>query len=515
MRNKEWWPWMGRVITGIFSVMLTVSLYFALTSENLLLQAESTTWLTLVGLAVLACLGAMLLTDNTVRRQLIWLIKSSGWWGIGVSAAIVILVQVSLVLATHPAIGFDAGMVHRALIHPTDVDVRGYFSQNYNNIPLVLLQHMLGQWLHSNSWLTMDWLTLIAVDSAALINLLTARLLGKQYVRTLWFIQALGLLIFPMIIVPYTDTWVLPAVASGLLGTAMLLSKNRPWWLRILGAVVTGVATVAAGILKPSAIIPMVAIVALAAASGLRYFKWRKLMIGAGLALILATSSSLTYVGLQGAVKRQHFLAVNPALKIPAIHFINMGMSGRDGSYNPDDALKMAELPAKKDKIAYSQKMIKKRLKERGIGGYATFLARKQGYNMEAGSFGWLGEGTFMHVGQPDRGWRWIYQTLLYPTGANTKLFFFVSQLVWIGMLSVTLCGWQRRDFWANALRLALIGAWLFLLIFEGGRSRYMIQFLPAMLLLTTITWEQAVQVITRALINIGFKQEKGAVIQQ
>ena len=91
MRNKEWWPWMGRVITGIFSVMLAVSLYFVLTSENLLLQAESTTWITLVGLAVLACLGVMLLTDNRVRRQLIWLIKNSGWWGIGVSAAIVIL----------------------------------------------------------------------------------------------------------------------------------------------------------------------------------------------------------------------------------------------------------------------------------------------------------------------------------------------------------------------------------------------------------------------------------------
>ncbi|QLL77168.1 hypothetical protein GTO87_00045 [Ligilactobacillus saerimneri] len=53
-----------------FSVMLAVSLYFALTSENLLLQAESTAWLALVGLAVLACLGAMLLTDNRVRRQL-------------------------------------------------------------------------------------------------------------------------------------------------------------------------------------------------------------------------------------------------------------------------------------------------------------------------------------------------------------------------------------------------------------------------------------------------------------
>lgn len=40
-------------------------------------------------------------------------------------------------------------------------------------------------------------------------------------------------------------------------------------------------------------------------------------------------------------------------------------------------------------------------------------------------------------------------------------------------------------------MRLTILGVFLYLLIFEGGRSRYLIQFLPAFLILATLVYDQ------------------------
>lgn len=47
--------------------------------------------------------------------------------------------------------------------------------------------------------------------------------------------------------------------------------------------------------------------------------------------------------------------------------------------------------------------------------------------------------------------------------------------------------GWHNHQKFVQLLRLAIIGGFLYLLLFEGGRSRYLIQFLPAFLLLATL----------------------------
>lgn len=38
-----------------------------------------------------------------------------------------------------------------------------------------------------------------------------------------------------------------------------------------------------------------------------------------------------------------------------------------------------------------------------------------------------------------------------------------------------------------------MVGGFLFLLLFEGGRSRYLIQYLPCLLLLATFSFDRAV----------------------
>ncbi|MDU3280432.1 MAG: hypothetical protein E7E91_13645, partial [Staphylococcus aureus] len=47
-------------------------------------------------------------------------------------------------------------------------------------------------------------------------------------------------------------------------------------------------------------------------------------------------------------------------------------------------------------------------------------------------------------------------------------------------------------------IKLTIIGAMMFLLLFEGGRSRYLIQFLPFFYLLSAIGWESVLTTANR-----------------
>ncbi|MCT7719875.1 MAG: hypothetical protein N5847_01815, partial [Lactobacillus crispatus] len=50
----------------------------------------------------------------------------------------------------------------------------------------------------------------------------------------------------------------------------------------------------------------------------------------------------------------------------------------------------------------------------------------------------------------------------------------------------------QKGGFIIQTLRMALVGGFIFLLLFEGGRSRYLVQFLPIILILTALSADTA-----------------------
>ena len=152
-------------------------------------------------------------------------------------------------------------MLHRAWINPNQADVRGYFSQNYNNLPILLLQNWVLTKFHSTSWLIIDFVTLLLVDLSALINIVTMYLASKDKVKLLWYLQIVFLAFFPMIIIPYTDTWVLPSVSLILLGFVGMSNQNLNLIYRILFSVIAGVATAITYYIKPSGIIPAIAFV--------------------------------------------------------------------------------------------------------------------------------------------------------------------------------------------------------------------------------------------------------------
>ncbi|MBM6753163.1 hypothetical protein H5993_00065 [Lactobacillus alvi] len=504
------WRGVRRLITGAFFLLTGLTLYYALLSQNFLLAAETTTWVTLVMLAALCLLVVILITDNPIRRGINWYRQKTGWWGMLLFGFLVLIVQGGLILATHPTIGFDAYMVHQALVDPTGINQRGYFSQNTNNLPLLLAEVGVSKLLGSTSWLTLDWATLVFVDIAALLNVVTIALINPQQIKTMWYLQGFGLLLFPSIIVPYTDTWVLPLVSLTLVGLVGAAKKWAIWW-RSLFALIAGVGMSLTYFMKPSGIILVIGIGAVAIIASCRHLTWQRLGMGIWLMLLLAGSGYATY--RQGVAYQDHqsFIKINRELEVPAIHFLSIGQSQPRGEYSTKEALAMAKLPKRADKVAYSKKMLKQHLQEDGFWGHLWFLIQKQGYNTADGTFGWLGEGTFMHAGKPSSDWRWLFQTFLYPKGANVATFRFVAQIAWVALLIVLVAGWQEKGVMVNGFRLTILGTYAFLLLFEGGRSRYLIQVLPEMLILGALLLPAAKQQIARLLVVTGLRKEREA----
>ncbi|WP_273709354.1 hypothetical protein [Leuconostoc mesenteroides] len=131
--------------------------------------------------------------------------------------------------------------------------------------------------------------------------------------------------------------------------------------------------------------------------------------------LIVMFSFICLYTITQNKIEHQTLIHVNRERAIPAVHFMNMGISG-DGGYNAQDTLKMGELATKSEKIEYSKQMYVKRLKKLGVIGYFYFIIQKQINNTADGSFAWGKEGHFIQGDQipKSHGLKGVLENYLY-----------------------------------------------------------------------------------------------------
>ncbi|MFD0898609.1 TIGR03766 family XrtG-associated glycosyltransferase [Loigolactobacillus binensis] len=488
----------NKTLTRLFNGLFFLTLLFAVTSPNIILGdnwitgAGTTLWTTMLVIFAVAVIVA-LITYPQVRAWGYQVFIGQKLRTAGLLLAAVVLWQITFVLAVHPPIGFDVGAIHQALTDTTSPDIRSYFSLYYNNILILLLQHFLATVFGTKSWLFFDFVNLFLVDLAASFNILSIAVLNKKKLAAGMYLHACWLVIFPMIIVPYTDTWVLPLVSGYLLSYVVLAHGRFKLPVRVLAAVCFGFLAATTYFMKPSAIVGVIAIGLVELLYSLRQSysaqQWRR-----ALGLILCATLVLggSYLGEKHILDQQTYLPVNTQRSVPPLHFIAMGLSG-DGGYNPKDALAMAVIPTKKGRNAYSKQLLIKRLKQKGALGYVTFLFKKQRNNTADGTFAWVKEGHFINEDPrpTGTGFTGLLQQFVYLYGTHLGDFRFIAQIWWLIWLVLIAFGWRDQTKIVQVLRLMIIGGFMYLLLFEGGRSRYLIQFLPAFILLATLVYDQ------------------------
>ena len=531
--NKKLFRISNRGILYLFNFLFGITFICAVTFPNLIVgdnltTGAGTTIVTTMFLIFVVTIVVAIIVYPKIRHIAWRIFVQHQLLTASLLMGVVMAWQLLFIICVHPAIGFDVGAIHLGLIEPQNSQLQAYFSINPNNLPLLLILHGVAQLLHSTSWLAMDLVTMIVVDLSALLNIISIRIIDRQKTALGIYIHAIWLSIFPMIIVPYTDTWVLPLVSCYMFCYFSLRFGHLRFRSAYFVAFLLGLSIAGAYFMKPSAIIPVIAIILIEILywiqnHTIKLFTFRQLTIqriNHGIDRILTFRMMIpmivlltlggAYFGGNYYLNNQNYVVVNRQRAIPAIHFMSMGVSG-EGGYNAHDALIMAELPTKEARVAYSRNMLVSRMKKMGVLGYGKFLLKKQRNNTADGTFAWVKEGHFINDGvthPAHRGFAGSIRQFVYLYGTHIGDFRFLAQFWWVIWLGMIFFSWRNRQMVVQLFRLAIIGGMLFLLMFEGGRSRYLIQFLPIFLLMATLVAEESCRLLG-GLFKVGFARRQ------
>jgi hypothetical protein len=519
-----WFKQPIRVVFLFFSVFM---LFGALTSVNIYeTVAQMRIALILSGVVFVGlCFFAVFRKKPEVLNKLKQTLFSSKKRRV-ISAAIfcaaIVVYQSVLILSIHSRYGFDpdhmAYLVWMSYFRKARYAKDMYLSYYPDNHFLYLVMYWVSKITERPHGGVYDLLNMFCIDFSILITALAA---GKKYGKRNGYIALIigGFVLgfSPTVLVFYTDTAVLPFVSVGLLFIAYY-DTEVSFRKHATKGFILGLMAAFTYWMKPSAVIPYIAaaIVFLLAtvsktfrkeskerdtnASEKQTVKTSRLeninkekSIFVAKAAILVIICSLTFLGansaFRGYIGRQTIFTYDEDLRFPPTHFVMMGLSQPVGGFCVEDYYATLDAGSYDEKIAFHITEISKRLDSFGFVGYVEFLGKKLVANTSDGTFFFRGEGesaTLAYL-KSEAWFTNLVGSFYFRDGSNYDIYRLYSQLVWLVVLIGVLLSARDRDMYTDVLRLAVIGGMVYLLLFEGGRSRYLIQFLPFIIILSTI----------------------------
>lgn len=435
--------------------------------------------------------------------------------------------QVVMFFALGPATGFDAEWVVDYVVDPQVVTTRGldgasYFSNYPNNYLLFFFETGIYKALPfvtdtESLLLTLRVISVLVVDACAIgMYTLAKRYLGdlvSNIVLLLWCIL-FGL--SGWCLHPYSDTFCMPFSVINCAFCFWLLSKKTidkeflSNWKNTIFIFFFGLNLAVAYNLKPSSVIPVIALLVV-----LLLKINRRSCVTSLVSLVLVAGGFLCMnIPYNYVVRTQQVVPYNHELSVSPQHYVMMGMTGTGGYLESEYQFTMSH-PTYQEKVDANNAIIKKRLRQYGIVGYSTFLLTKFRNFASDGSFGVQRYAGNVFLPRPFAN-EHLNAVQLNPvvqkvsrlytggTSANRTLIQ-MEQFFYILLVSGILLNCLRMsralfeegtwlagisgehvsyDVW---LAVSMFGAIMFLLIFESGHSRYLIQFLPIMLCMSGV----------------------------
>ncbi|MFC6294107.1 hypothetical protein ACFQH1_02615 [Lactiplantibacillus daoliensis] len=375
-----------------------------------------------------------------------------------------------------------------------------YFSNYPNTLMLLYMEHFLWLLLGKPTLevliLVFNYINIIVIDfGMVMIANIADRWFGRQYILlvtvSIWYM----FLVTPWVALTYTDTWAFMLTALNLWLITNYYYSHR-LWKRYLYAGLLGLSFAVSYYLKPSLLIVFVAYFIIYSLYFLGERRKIQDWLTVGLSLIFGL---IVVAGICTAfhvyTNNQRMVVVDPSLSHPVTHFIAMGMTGT-GGYTLSDVQLDERIKSPKKRRAVNTQLIKTRLSAFGPANYFKFLVNKQVANTSDASFGWGQDGTFLVVNKMnDKGMVSVLPRKLYTQNGvaltTSYEYRFAVQIAWSMALFCLLLGVGLKSWKIQFLKYSIVGGMLFLLIFEGGRSRYMIQFLPIILILAAVSGQK------------------------
>lgn len=503
---------------AFFGILLVLILFFS--GKDYFLKINyplPNVLLLIIGVLLVALLYAFLWRFGPLMARKI---RYADWWALLAATLALFLIQITIAVNIAFMTGWDAGTVFDFAWQKVDGQaVEGYgsyFSFYPNNILIAwlytqvlalyraTLQGLLGA---AQLHLLIALNAVISCTTALLVYRCVHMLTGRRIYAWLgWIGFAAVAGLSPWILIPYSDT-------VGILFSALLLYLYlKPFRRSILKGTLMGICLYIGYRIKPTTVIPFIAI---AVVEGIAFLR-RPAVLRKVLPILLSMLSAFLVMQLV------FMMLIVPSMGIPIrteralgpLHFLKMGLNPTtDGAYLHDDVLYSQSFSDRESRNAANMEVIRSRLEAYGLGGYLDFLSRKALSVFNAGSFAWAGEGTFYRA-------NFVRPTTLatylaryyYSYGEWHHVFLAVAQTMWLPVLLFCFMfgfGKSRVDDRLkenSVIRLSLIGIVIYLLLFEA-RARYIYACLPIFIVGAVLGFRTFMGMVKR--ITVKLRQSK------
>jgi integral membrane protein (TIGR03766 family) len=410
---------------------------------------------------------------------------------------LIVILQFSILYFISVPISWDVGGIHNGVAELGQTTLANdYLSTNPNNsffFFFMLMLSKLGNLIHptiGTSWFYWQSLNIIFMDLGFIFIYLAGKNLFNEKVGYLSFYLAIfSLGLSPWILVPYTDTIMLPIISS----IFYLFSYIRKQKQLILFPVLS-IMTAIAFLLKPSSVVFLIAYLIIVFLDPLQTFSRKKILPLLTVVLCFFLVFAGTLKAFSFFESKQTIVIIDKNKAKPWQHFVMMGLKGT-GGFNQADTDATNGFSTQEEKVAYAKKQIISRLEKYGFIGYLKFLSQKHLLNTSRGDFSWGRDGTPQVAPASKNPLTLFLRDSYYQQGERVKMLRLFMHLLWIITLIGLLFTIRKKDRWLKCspllftLKLTVLGSFLYLLLFEGGRSRYLIQYLPVFYLLSANGW--------------------------
>lgn len=220
-------------------------------------------------------------------------------------------------------------------------------------------------------------------------------------------------------------------------------------------------------LIKPTVFIVPIAIVLYGIVRWLSNFResWKEIFIR----LVLIVVAFFMYLGCKQYIYEDVGYEPNKESLFTAAHFMMMGLNEEStGSFHSGDVAISGSVRLLEDRTERQFEVIKERLENKGFFGYIGFLLKKMVMTFNDGTFGWGREGAYTPDVYPiyaDASYVALIRDIFMPNYLYSGYFNTYSQTVWLLII-------------------------FYLMLFEA-RARYLICFLPVIIMAAALGMEQ------------------------
>lgn len=376
-------------------------------------------------------------------------------------------------------------------------DILKYFSLNPNNFFILVVFKIINSIVSSkNLILAVSLLNAAAIDAGILLLTSLAKHLRGEKLSQIIFIEALFLIgLQPQFLYFYTDPFTF-FLTSLLCYLAIIKSSSKkiyPWFF-------IGIIFSIASQIRVPVFIYLFAFIFAIVYQFIFSSKQVALKPVFVKGLLLTSGIAIVTLGVQYYAHHQNFTEYDKKYSRSLMYFVDLGLTdtGANHSALPPQILSPGyngKFKTKTELAPEIKKDVQTRISEYGAFGMLKHQSTKFKLFVEDGSLGWtiesvLDENNIVNTQFTDSILGHKIRNIVYTSGQYYPEYALYMQITWsivvFGLVSY-FRKYKKILSYELVLQLTLLGGILFLSIFEAGRSRYLIQFLPVIIILSSI----------------------------